>query len=77
MEDTGPDWAALGVFVKHRRESLELSMKQAALLAGTSTKWWSQLEAGRGFRRGDYLARAARALGVTLDELRAVLEPAD
>lgn len=72
-----PDWVALGLFVQHRREELGMSKKQAALAADVSTKWWSNLEAGRGTRRGEYLGRAALALGVTLAELKAVLTPAD
>lgn len=65
---------ALAVYVRARREELELTVKAAALAAGVSTKWWTRLEAAQANPRGDMLGRAARVLGVTLAELRAVLE---
>jgi transcriptional regulator with XRE-family HTH domain len=69
MDERGPELAALGQAIRHRRHARRLSVKALAREAGISSGHLSVIERGRGNPRLSTLFDIAEALGTTIDQL--------
>ena len=60
----------LGEKIRELREGLDISLREFARQLGVSAPFWSDVELGRRHPSDKKLRQAAKALGVTFEELR-------
>jgi len=60
----------LGLFVQHKRDELDMSLREFARQIGYTAPFVSDIERGRRHPSDEVLAKIARVLNVSVDELR-------